>query len=66
MASEGYMADGLSTGIFILGPERGIVLLESMHLDGILVDKDKRVYITKNLRGEINILNKEYQIANRK
>ena len=64
MASEGYMADGLSTGIFILGPERGIDLLESMHLDGIIVDKDKRVYITENLRGEINILNKEYQMAN--
>ncbi len=64
MASEGYMADGLSTGIFILGPERGIVLLESMHLDGIIVDKDKKVYITENLRGEINILNKEYQMAN--
>lgn len=63
IASEGFMADGLSTGIFILGPERGIDLLESMDLDGIIVDKDKKIHITENLRGEINILNKDYQMA---
>jgi len=63
MASEGFMADGLSTGIFILGPDRGMDLLESMELDGIIVDKDKKVYITEKLRGEINILNEEYHLA---
>jgi thiamine biosynthesis lipoprotein len=63
MASEGYIADGLSTGIFILGPERGVDLLESMDLDGIIVDMDKKVYITENLREKIKILNEEYQIA---
>ncbi|HDH50676.1 MAG TPA: FAD:protein FMN transferase [Nitrospirae bacterium] len=55
IAPDGYMADGLSTGIFILGREKGIKLLESMGLDGIIVDADRKVHITKNLRGKINI-----------
>ena len=55
IAPEGYMADGLSTGIFILGRERGIKLLESMGLDGIIVDADRKIFLTKNLEGKINI-----------
>ena len=63
IASDGYLSDGLSTGIFILGPQRGIDLLESMHLGGIIIDKNKEVYITEKLRREINIINEEYQMA---
>ena len=55
IAPEGYMADGLSTGIFVLGPDKGIRLLESMGIDGIIIDANKKIFFTKNLKGKINI-----------
>jgi len=55
IAPEGYMADALSTGIFVLGPKRGIELLESLGLSGIIVTADKKIFLTKDLRGRINI-----------
>jgi len=54
IAPEGYMADGISTGVFVLGPEDGIKLLESMGLEGIIVDANKKILITKNLKKEID------------
>ncbi len=63
IAPEGYAADGISTGIFVLGSEKGIKLLESMGLDGIIVDIDKKIFLTKNLKGKINIIQKGYHVA---
>ncbi len=55
IAPQGFMADALSTGIFILGPEKGIELLESIGLSGILVDSNRNVFITKDLERKIDI-----------
>ena len=63
IAPEGYMADGIDTAILILGAEKGMKLLESMGIDGILVTADKKVLLTGNLKGNVEILNKNYKIA---
>jgi thiamine biosynthesis lipoprotein len=63
ISPEGYISDGIDTAILILGAEKGMKLLESMGIDGILVDSQKKVFITKNLKRKIEILHKEYQIA---
>jgi len=63
IAPEGYVADGIDTAILILGLEKGMKLLESKGLDGVLVDSEKRVFITGNLKGRIDILNKGYKLA---
>jgi len=55
IAPHGFIADGLSTGIFVIGIEEGIKLLESMGFDGIIVDSSKKVFITKSLEGKIKI-----------
>jgi len=55
IAPDGFITDGLSTGVFVLGPDEGIKLLESMGLDGIIIDADKKIFITKNLKGKINL-----------
>ncbi|MBI4679849.1 MAG: FAD:protein FMN transferase, partial [Nitrospirae bacterium] len=57
IAPDGYMTDGLSTGVFVLGVEKGIRLLESMGIDGIIVDTENKISVTKNLEGKINIGN---------
>lgn len=62
IAPEGYMADGLSTAVFILGAEKGIELLESKGLGGVLVNAEKKMYLTNNLRDKIDVLRDEYRI----
>ncbi len=57
IAPDGFMADGLSTGILVLGAEKGIKLLESMGLSGVIVDSNNEIFITKDLKGKINFEN---------
>ncbi len=63
IAPDGYISDGIDTSILILGKEKGLKLLESMGIDGILVDSQKRVFVTKNLKDKIDILNKGYALV---
>lgn len=65
IAPEGYLTDGLSTAVFILGAEKGIQLLDSKGLGGVLVDKGKRVYITKNLENNVDIVQNGYRLVDR-
>ncbi|TNF54933.1 FAD:protein FMN transferase [bacterium] len=53
IAPEGLLSDGLSTGIFILGREKGMELLESLGYSGVLIDRKKKIYITEDLKGRI-------------
>lgn len=53
IAGDGVYADAFSTGIFVLGPERGIALLERMGFEGLIVDKDGALYTTSGLKGKI-------------
>jgi thiamine biosynthesis lipoprotein len=55
LSPDGFMADGLSTGIFILGRERGMKLLGSLGYSGVVVDRNREVFITDNLKGKITI-----------
>ena len=53
------IADALSTGVFVLGLEKGLDLLESLEdVEGILVTNDRKVYATSGLRGRLNGLAK--------
>ncbi|NOZ69463.1 MAG: FAD:protein FMN transferase, partial [Deferribacteres bacterium] len=61
IAPEGYVTDSLATAVFVLGVEKGMKLLESMGIDGVLICADKKILLTENLKGKINILNAAYQ-----
>ncbi len=63
IAPEGYLADSLSTAVFILGAEKGMKLLKSRGIEGILVDTNKNIFLTDGLKGEIEILNREYRVS---
>ena len=57
VAPTALRADALSTGVFILGPEKGMALLERLpDVDGVIVTADNRVLISSGLRGKVNIL----------
>jgi len=64
MAPEGVYTDGLSTGIFVLGPEKGIRLLEGLGFEGIIVDREYKVHLTRNIEGKIQWLVKNLEPMN--
>lgn len=54
MAPDAMTADALSTGIFILGPEKGLALADSIEgVGAVIVDRDNRVHVSKRLSGKL-------------
>jgi thiamine biosynthesis lipoprotein len=56
-ATSALLADAVDDAVFILGPEKGMKLIES--LDGVgavIVDKDNNVWISDRLKGQLRIV----------
>lgn len=50
IARTGVMADGLDTGIFVMGPEKGMALIESLpDVEGVIVDRAGEVLVSSGL-----------------
>jgi thiamine biosynthesis lipoprotein len=52
ITKEGAFTDAFATGVFVLGPEKGIKVLEKLGFDGIIVDSQGKVHTTPNIRGK--------------
>ena len=51
------IADALAKGIFILGPDAGMALIEKLpHVDGVIVSAKNEVLISSGLRSRLEIL----------
>ena len=51
VAKEGVWADGLDTGIFVMGPKDGLALLERLpDVEGVIVGEDGRVWVSSGLQ----------------
>ena len=56
VARDATMADGLSTGVFILGPERGMALVERLpEVEAVIVTAVNQVRISSGLVGRVTI-----------
>jgi thiamine biosynthesis lipoprotein len=53
IAKKGVFTDAFATGVFILGPEKGMKVLEEMGFDGVIVDSQGKVHITPGIRGKV-------------
>lgn len=54
IAKEGTMADGLDTGIFVLGPENGMALIERLpDVEAIIVDANGTLMVSSGLRDRL-------------
>ena len=60
ISDNGLLSDGLSTACFVLGKEKGQKLLETYGAEGIFIDQNKKVTVTKGLKDKFTILNEEY------
>jgi thiamine biosynthesis lipoprotein len=57
MAKDATTAEGLSKGVFILGVERGLEMIERVDGAGcVIVDDKNQVHISKRLEGKVQIL----------
>lgn len=56
-AKDAHTADAIDDAIFILGPEKGLALVESIDDCGaVIVDATNKVWISKRLEGKVTIL----------
>jgi FAD:protein FMN transferase len=57
LASSAAIADGLSTGVFIMGPEAGMALIERLpDVEGIIVGSDNKVLVSSGLEGRVKMI----------
>jgi thiamine biosynthesis lipoprotein len=51
VADSPLVADGLSTGVFLLGPEQGMALIERLpEVEGVIVTAKNEVLVSSGLR----------------
>ncbi len=56
IAKDGVMADGLDTGIFVMGPKKGMALVESLpDVEGVIVDEQGKVHISSGLKSRLRL-----------
>lgn len=54
IGKEGTLVDGLDTGIFVLGPERGMALVEQLpDIEAVIVDAQGRMTVSSGLRARV-------------
>ncbi len=51
ISEDGYLADGLSTGFFVLGSQKSLGIAKRYNLGLIIVDKTMKIYTTENIDG---------------
>ena len=57
VADTAVIADGLSTGVFVLGPEKGMALIERLPgVEGVVVTSDNKVLVSPGLIGKLTML----------
>ncbi len=59
VAPTAALTDSLATGIFILGPEKGLAVLEQLGMGGIIVDKDGRIRMTEGLKDKVQLIGEQ-------
>ncbi len=57
LSKRAVIADGLSTGVFLLGPEKGMALIEQLpDVEGVIVGADNQVHVSSGLQGKLEIV----------
>jgi thiamine biosynthesis lipoprotein len=57
VADRPVLADGLSTGVFVLGPEKGMALIERLpNVEGVIVTAKNEVLVSSGLKDRLTIV----------
>ncbi|WP_281744921.1 FAD:protein FMN transferase [Thermanaerovibrio acidaminovorans] len=60
--SSSALADGLSTALFVAGPERGMEILSRHRCQAIFVTEDRRVLITPQLAPRFSLRDRSFRV----
>ena len=63
ISDSGFLSDALSTACFVMGLEKGMDYAEHKGVDAVFVTKDKKVYVTKNLKRSFRIQADGYKLV---
>ncbi len=55
ISGSGIFADGFSTAVFVLGPEKGMKLAGEHGVDAVIVDSEGQIHTTPGLRGILRL-----------
>ena len=56
VAKTGVLADGLDTGIFVMGPEKGMALIERLPgVEGVIVAADGTISVSSGLQDRLQL-----------
>jgi thiamine biosynthesis lipoprotein len=55
ITDKGVLTDGFSTAVFILGPEKGLELVQKIGIDAIIIDNKGIIHSTSGLKGKLKI-----------
>ena len=61
IAGSATLTDGLSTGIFVLGPQKGLAVLEAGGIKGVIISSEGRTFVTKGFGDNIRWKNPVYK-----
>jgi thiamine biosynthesis lipoprotein len=57
ITSSATIADGLSTGVFVLGPEEGMALIQRLPgVEGVIVSSKNEVLVSNGIKGRLTVL----------
>ncbi len=57
VSDRAVVADGLSTGVFVLGPARGMALIERLpQVEGVIVTAENQVLVSSGLKERLEII----------
>jgi len=55
IANEAAFADSFATAVFVLGPEKGVKVLDAAGFDGLIIDSDGKMHFTAGMREKVAI-----------
>lgn len=53
ITDRGVYTDSFATAVFIMGPEKGMKLLEKLGMQGVIIDAKGKIHITPGLKGRL-------------
>jgi len=54
IADKAWLADGLATAVFVLGPEEGLELSRSMDAEALVIDSGGEIHMTEGLQDRVH------------
>ncbi len=56
IAPAATLTDAFATGIFVMGPEKGLGVLEKLGMEGVIVDRQGEILMTRGIRDKVHLL----------